>query len=142
MLAGAMSVTYAASTNYTPAQEEVLKELSKRSGLPESDLQAILSDCQADQQSMYFCAYRDLVAADIELKHAVIEKEKAFPSCKSSIDAKIAKWERARDLGCEKSANKQYGEGSLKPTAEAMCSTFETEKMTKRIQNMQRCDPH
>ena len=134
------SLANTAPTDYTPAPGEVVMELSKRSGLPESDLKGLLSNCNANQKSMYFCANRDFVAVDLMLKHAVIKKEKAYPSCKSSLDAKISKWERKRGHGCKKSTKDYYGEDSLKPTAEAICVTDETKKMTKRIEAMRGCE--
>lgn len=142
ILGCAASLSFAGQTDNAPASGDVIKELSKRSGLSVSELKDLLSDCDANQQSMYFCAYRDLVAADLVLKHVIREKEKAFPSCKSTIDADVSSWEKERNRGCEKSASKEYGEGSMKPTAEVMCITFETQKMTQRIQKIQGCDLH
>ncbi len=87
----------------TPADE-----IAVRSGLPASEVNALLSDCDSNQTSMNFCAWRDL-------------------------DAQIAKWKRARDASCEKSTRNAWGDGSMRPAAQAICATEATKKMTKRL---------
>ncbi|WP_052135311.1 lysozyme inhibitor LprI family protein [Collimonas arenae] len=112
----AASSLVSAAPRYVPAEGDVLVELSHRSNLPEADLKQSLANCDANQTNTNLCAYRDQVAADLTLKHAVAE------------------WEKARDAGCAKSAEREYGGGSLKPTAQAMCVTAETKKMIQRVE--------
>jgi uncharacterized protein YecT (DUF1311 family) len=88
---------------------------------------------------MYFCAYRDLVATDLDLKHAVIAKEERLPACKAAIEAMGSRWEADRDHACEKSALTEWGEGSMKPTAQTLCAVAETNRMVKRVQGMKDC---
>jgi hypothetical protein len=42
-----------------PSPNEVLAEMSRRSAVPEAELKERLTSCDADQQSVYFCAFRE-----------------------------------------------------------------------------------
>ena len=117
-----------------------LGELSQRSGLPEVDLNSLLADCSANQQSMYFCAWRDQIAADRALRRVLADKEQKMPKCKPSLESKIVTWGQRRDLSCDMSEKKQWGEGSMRPTAKAICIATETTRMTKRLENMRGCN--
>jgi len=123
------------------AQERaaVFGELSQRSGLPDIELSSLLSDCNANQQSMYFCAWRDQIAADRVFGRVLAEKHQKMPQCKTSIQSKVASWARSRDKSCDQSATKEWGEGSMKPTAQVLCVTAETMRMTKRLERMNGC---
>ena len=117
----------------------VLGELSQRSGLPDIELSNLLADCNANQQSMYFCAWRDQIAADRAFGRILADKQQKMPQCKTSIESKVASWTRSRDQSCDKSATKEWGGGSMKPTAQALCVTAETVRMTKRLERMNGC---
>lgn len=123
-----------ASSRYTPTDSEVLSDLSRRSNLPEADLKSMLAACDANQTNMNLCAYRDQVAADLTLKHAIEKKEKQLPKRTVEIDTKVAGWEKSRDVSCAKSAEQEWGNGSMKPTAQAMCVAAETHKMIRRVE--------
>jgi hypothetical protein len=84
-------------------------------------------------------AYRDVVAADLKLKHAVASKVQQLPACKERLEARIARWEIARDQGCKRSAAKDYGGGSLEQTAESMCVQHEIVQMTKQVERQRTC---
>ena len=127
----------------SPAVQEravVLDELSQRSGLPVAEVGNLLADCHANQQSMYFCAWRDQIAADRIFWRTLAEKLQKMPQCKTSMEAKIASWAKTRDRSCEKSAMQEWGEGSMKPTAQAICVTAETVRMTKRLGDVNVCE--
>ena len=126
-----------------PAAQEraaVLGELSQRSGLPVAEVSNLLADCHANQQSMYFCAWRDQIAADRIFGRTLADKLQKMPQCKTSMKAKIASWAKKRDQSCKKSATQEWGEGSMKPTAQAICVTTETMRMTKQLGNMNACE--
>ncbi|WP_155033630.1 lysozyme inhibitor LprI family protein, partial [Burkholderia pseudomallei] len=55
------------------------------------------------------------------------------PERKAALEAKVAKWKKARDASCEKSARKEWGDGSMRPAAQAICATAATKKMTKKL---------
>ncbi|WP_257146276.1 lysozyme inhibitor LprI family protein [Burkholderia sp. JKS000303] len=55
------------------------------------------------------------------------------PRRRNALDAQIAKWKRARDASCEKSARNAWGDGSMRPAARAICATEATKEMTKRL---------
>ena len=79
-----------------------------------------------------FCAWRDQIVAERELQQVVEQQESAHPERKTALDARIAKWKRARDASCEKSSRKEWDGGSMRPAAQAICVTAATKKMTKR----------
>jgi uncharacterized protein YecT (DUF1311 family) len=122
-----------------PTAQEVLSALSGRSKLPEEDLRRLTADCTADQQSMYFCAYRDLVSAELKLQRVVAEKERRLPACKPDIDARVAHWRAARDQACIQSAAKEWAGGSMEPTARNICLSDSTGRMLKQMQRMSVC---
>jgi uncharacterized protein YecT (DUF1311 family) len=140
--AALVAPSVAAAPVKAPNDHEIMGELSRRSGLPESNLESLLADCNASQQSIYFCAYRDFVAADMVFKRALAAKEQALPDCKSAIDNRAAQWEKSRDHRCEQDAIKEFGDGSMRPTAQALCATAETKRMTNRLGKISRCDGH
>ncbi|KVC62244.1 hypothetical protein WI72_10675 [Burkholderia ubonensis] len=115
------------------AEQTPADEISARSGLPASEVGALLADCESNQTSMNFCAWRDQIVAERELQHVVDRQASEHPERKAALDAKIAKWKKARDASCEKSARKEWGEGSMRPAAQAICATASTKKMTKRL---------
>jgi hypothetical protein len=117
----------------------VLAELSQQSGLPQSELSELLRNCDASQTSLNLCAQRDQVAAERALRRIMADKEQALPKCKAWIESKVAMWRRSRDSGCETSAARDYGDGSMKPMVQAMCMQAETVKMTNRVKRLKHC---
>ncbi|AOJ66148.1 hypothetical protein WJ32_27510 [Burkholderia ubonensis] len=115
------------------AEQTPADEISARSGLPASEVSALLADCESNQTSMNFCAWRDQIVAERELQQVVDRQVSEHPERKAALEAKIAKWKKARDASCEKSARKEWGEGSMRPAAQAICATASTKKMTKRL---------
>ncbi|WP_041734385.1 lysozyme inhibitor LprI family protein [Paraburkholderia atlantica] len=108
--------------------------IATRSGLPASEVDAALSHCNANQTSMNLCAWRDQIVAEQKLERVVEGKAAVSPTCKAAIEKRITAWKRRRDANCEKSASREWGGGSMLPTAVAMCKTAETERMSKAIQ--------
>ncbi|MGJ7503479.1 lysozyme inhibitor LprI family protein [Variovorax sp. ZT5P49] len=140
LTACAVSGASAASpAKYEPGFQEVLTALAQRSGIPEDELRGLLSRCEASQSAMNICAYRDVVAADLKLKHALASKVQQLLACKERLEAKIARWEVVRDQGCKRSAAKDYGGGSLEQTAESMCVEHEIVQMTKQVERQRTC---
>ncbi|WP_421030080.1 lysozyme inhibitor LprI family protein [Paraburkholderia kururiensis] len=113
--------------------------ISQRSGLPASEVNAMLSHCDANQTSTNFCAWRDQVVAEQELQRVVDEKSAASPACNEALEKKIEAWKKRRDASCQKSAQRKWGGGSMLPTAVAICATAETKRMTKRIDTRKAC---
>ncbi|WP_179403149.1 lysozyme inhibitor LprI family protein [Burkholderia guangdongensis] len=125
---GLLLASASAFAGQTPAQE-----ISARSGLPASEVDALLSDCDANQTSMNFCAWRDQLVAERELQQVVDRQSSEHPERKAALDAKMAKWRKARDASCQRAARKEWGNGSMRPAAQAVCATAATKKMTKRL---------
>ncbi|KVU83951.1 hypothetical protein WK75_04030 [Burkholderia ubonensis] len=120
------------------AEQTPADEISARSGLPASEVSALLADCDSNQTSMNFCAWRDQIVAERELQQVVDQQVSEHPERKAALEAKIAKWKKARDASCEKSARKEWGEGSMRAAAQAICVTASTKKMTKRLSTSDR----
>lgn len=124
------------ATTYAFAGQTPTDEISARSGLPASEVDALLADCDSNQTSMNFCAWRDQIVAERELREVVEQQEIEHPERKSVLEARIAKWKKARDTSCEKSSRKEWGDGSMRPAAQAICATAATKKMTKKLSSM------
>ncbi|MGJ7536606.1 MULTISPECIES: lysozyme inhibitor LprI family protein [unclassified Variovorax] len=129
----------ASPAKYEPGFQEVLTALAQRSGIPADELRGLLSRCEASQAAMNICAYRDVVAADLKLKHALASKVQQLPACKERLEARIARWEVVRDQGCKRNAAKDYGGGLLEQTAESMCVEHEIVQMTKQVERQRTC---
>ncbi|WP_415113258.1 lysozyme inhibitor LprI family protein [Paraburkholderia sp.] len=110
-----------------------IDEIANRSGLPASEVSAILSNCEANQTSMNFCAWRDQLVAEQKLEHVVEATAGSSTACKTALQKKIAAWKKRRDANCSKSASREWGNGSMLPTAVAMCKTAATDRMRKAI---------
>jgi uncharacterized protein YecT (DUF1311 family) len=108
-------------------------ELATRSGLPASEINTMLANCDADQTSMNFCAWRDQIVAEQELQTIVDKKSAASSTCKVTLEKKITAWKQSRDANCKKSADQQWHGGSMLPAAFAICATEETKRMTKGL---------
>jgi len=109
--------------------------ISKQSGLPPSEVQRMLGNCDANQTNMNFCAWRDRVIAEQKLQDAVAEKERESPGCKAGLQRKIAAWKKRRDASCKKSAEAENGGGSIVPMEIAACQAAETDRMTAAIRS-------
>ena len=141
LAAFAVSGAFAASpAKYEPDPQEVITALAQRSGISEDELRGLLSRCEASQSAMNICAYRDAVAADLKLKHALASKVQQLPACKESLEARIARWDKKRDQGCERSAAKDYGGGSMAQMARSMCVEHEIVQMTKQVERQRTCE--
>ncbi|VWD28941.1 hypothetical protein BLA50215_04516 [Burkholderia lata] len=123
-----MVVSATAFADQTPADE-----ISARSGLPASEVAVLLNNCDSSQTSMNFCAWRDQIVAERELQKVVDKQVSEHPDRKASLEGRISKWKKARDASCEKSAHKEWGDGSMLPAAKAICATASTKKMAKKL---------
>ncbi|RQS19100.1 lysozyme inhibitor LprI family protein [Burkholderia sp. Bp8998] len=117
----------------TWAGQTPVDEIAARSGLPASEVGALLGNCDASQTSMNFCAWRDQLVAERELQQAIDTQIATHPERRVALEARIAKWGKARDASCEKSARKEWGDGSMRPAAQATCAAAVTKKMTKKL---------
>lgn len=139
LVALALQSSSSFSAQYQPSAQDVLAALGSRSGISDTELRRLLGNCDASQSAMNLCAYRDAVAADLVLQHAVASKVEQLPACKAQVEARIARWTSERAGACKRSAAKDYSDGSLAPMAESMCMTHEIEQMTKRIERQRSC---
>lgn len=122
------------------AAPEVVLELSQKSGLPEAELNSVLADCNANQQAMYFCAWRDQIAADHDFNRQLEEKKYVLKVCEDALEAYATKWKSSRNRSCMKSAQKEFDDGSMRPTAQAMCMAAETKRMTSHLKRINSCN--
>lgn len=118
----------------------VVDELAQRSGLGAVELDTLLADCGATQQSMYFCAWRDQIDADRVLARTLTDKQHKMPQCASIFKSNVEAWIRSRDQRCAQSAHKAWGDGSMRRTAELVCTTQATLKKAKRLACTKQCE--
>jgi hypothetical protein len=118
---------------------EVLAEMSRRSAVPEAELEQRLTNCDADQQSMYFCAFRDFIAVDLQLDRLAAAWALRHPECKEPIEHQLHDLKQARDSACAKSAEEEYGAGSIAQTAIAVCASSSTKPLLDQVAALDRC---
>lgn len=114
--------------------------ISRQSGLPASEAQSMLAHCDANQLSLNFCAWRDLVVAEQKLQDAVDDRAAKDPDYKARIDNKFRAWKKRRDASCKKSAEAENGGGSIVPMEIAARQAAETDRMTKVLTSIHRCN--
>lgn len=119
------------------ADAEVLATLASRSGLPIDNLKMLLANCDASQQSMYFCAYRDLVREELSLDQVIAVSKDA--ACKNNLQQDKLAWTSSRDVACKESAAEEFGGGSMGPTAQLTCMAAETQRVRGELEAKPRC---
>jgi len=124
-----------------PSPNEVLAEMSRRSAVPEAELKQRLTSCEAEQQNMYFCAFRDFIAVDIQLDRIAAEQTRRHPECKEPIEHQLRDLREQRDRACAKSAAEEYGAGSMARTAIAVCASSSTKPLIDQVTAMGDCPP-
>jgi hypothetical protein len=135
----AMSIPAYATPRFEPRPEQVLQSLSERSGRAPQELQQFLADCDADQQAMYFCAYRDVVAADLRLQHAAAARDARFPRCAADLSKLLREREAKRNRGCEASNARSRADRSLAPTPVLLCVRHDIDTTAKRVESLPPC---
>jgi hypothetical protein len=115
--------------------------MSRRSAVPEAELKQRLTNCDADQQSVYFCALRDFIAVDLELDRIAAEQARRHPECKEALEHQLRDLKQERDGACAKSADEEYGAGSIAQTAIAVCASSSTRPLIDQLAAMDRCPP-
>jgi hypothetical protein len=108
-------------------------ELARQSGLPLSEVSALLANCGANQASRSFCAQRDLIVAERELHRIADQWEATSPACSRALDRRLKQWQESRDRVCKKTDADGSANGLMHSTAQAICETSMTQSMTERI---------
>lgn len=119
--------------------KDAIKTLLALSKLPEAELNEMLADCNADQQSMYFCAWRDKIVAERSLDRVAAERKAAMPACSAAVDEWIRLESVRRDKTCTKQASTNFGGGSLEPTARMTCTKDATNNLRKKLAEIDDC---
>jgi hypothetical protein len=115
-----------------PAADPVIQELARRSGLSEPELMPLLARCEATQQSLYFCAWRELIAAELKVGRLLDSGERHGPAC-ATVQSDLTRWNQRRDHACETAARREWGEGSMSPTAQLLCEADATRGLADRL---------
>ena len=119
--------------------DAAFNEVLQRSGLPSAELKLFLADCDASQQSMLFCAWRDQVLAERGLSRTLTGQQLEWPACGRALDRAATSWRRARDHYCARSAAKSFGGGSMQQTEQTSCVGDLTARVSKRLSRAQTC---
>jgi len=117
-----------------------MAELSRRSELTEGQLRSQLKNCQTNRQSRYFCAFREVVAADLSLRFAVDAKIREAPTCEGPLSHAVADFQKSRMRLCNESAADLLSEASIEPIAQARCIAGSTNAMAEQVRRGARCD--
>ena len=115
--------------NIAHAQSDA-DEIAQQSGLPASEVGAMLDHCDANQTSINVCAWRDRIVAERQLQRAVATKGTMNTGCPQPMGTRIDAWKSERDQTCARKAQEKYGGGSMQQAAQTMCETAATKRMT------------
>ncbi|MET3233121.1 UNVERIFIED_ORG: uncharacterized protein YecT (DUF1311 family) [Burkholderia sp. 1263] len=135
-----VALALACSSAFAGTPPDPADVISRQSGLPASEVQGMLANCDANQTSLNFCAWRDKVVAEQKLQDVVDGKSAKSPGCKARLDKKIAGWKKRRDASCKKAAEAENGGGSIVLMEIAACQAAETDRMAKIVGASRRCN--
>ena len=120
-------------------QLDALNELHKHTQISYQELKQYMSNCDASQQSMYFCAWKDYIIARNRL-HTLIDKKKILLNgCAGELQSKVDDWEKPLYRYCRKLSIQAWGEGSMQPTDQMVCMSSATEAYNKKIDAINDC---
>jgi uncharacterized protein YecT (DUF1311 family) len=131
-----LGLMLAASIPAFAADQTSTQELAARSQLPLRDVQPMLANCDLGDQStqgIYYCAWRDLIAAERDLQKIVDQRSNRLPERKAALNARIAHWKKARDANCKKIAHHDWAGGSEEPVAAMICRAADAQGMVKAM---------
>lgn len=135
LLSGLAGAAAAADADSDAAAQEV----ARRSGLPAADVQRLLADCQASQQSLYFCAWRDTIVAQARLERTLAERQRAAGPCSAAQRDALQRRVKRGTAACERAARQEWGEGSLRDTARLHCEAGVVERAVRAARTVGVC---
>ena len=120
--------------------DDVVPELSRRTLIPVSELNELLSDCQKTQLAMNICAARDSVAADIEMDRVLNQARLSIDkSCRVALTQVQTNWKKRVSFGCDQEADAEAEGGSMRPMVYNSCIEAATIKRTKELATIKEC---
>jgi hypothetical protein len=128
-----------AAVGAQPVPTSAVPELSAASGLPESEITALLADCAANQQAQYFCAWRDRLEAEHKLDAALSQRSQASPECGKRLAGEAPRWKSQVQRHCQATAAKAWGGGSMQRTAELACAANAFEHAAAELPSEKSC---
>lgn len=115
---------------------DVVKELSHRTGMSVAELNSLLSHCESTQLSMNMCAYRDLVAVEIKMNQQLQESSSRLnPADRQALAKEQASWSSRQRAKCNTLANREVGQGSMRPLVYGNCMSAATKARTKQLRS-------
>ncbi|WP_022709238.1 hypothetical protein [Pseudochrobactrum sp. AO18b] len=95
-------------------EKRVLTELANRSGIPVSDLQLMLDDCELNKRNMNLCAFQRAIQAELLLGDAI-------KMTGAKTDSDYAAWKKQLQARCHADADKETGSGAILPKIISEC---------------------
>ena len=114
-------------------------ELAKQSGLPLEEISRLLKDCDADQQSMNFCAWRDQTQAEDMIRLSVAHLQTKLPSYHDCISAKAAQTVQHIKRKCTTDAHRDYAGGSVETYQRTQCIASSEAAYARSLERMTSC---
>ena len=122
------------------SMREAALQVARRSGLSQDELRIMFADCSANQQTITFCAWRDQVAAEIDLQKTLSRVKAQSPVCGNRLARKASLWKRRRDSLCNDDAAKEFGGGSNEAAARSQCAASMTLDYAQQIRKHPSCN--
>lgn len=121
--------------------DDVVSELSRRSGISVSELRELLADCSRHQLSMNICMFREFVAADMEMNAAYAKALARMPDrCRIIFKSEHDEWTRQRDTQCNNQADDETGgSGSMRPMIYSSCRATATKQRINVVKTIKNC---
>jgi uncharacterized protein YecT (DUF1311 family) len=117
----------------------LVRELSRKTLLPESDLRVLLSDCNDTQLAMNICAARDSLKADIEMRSTLKALEKKLPSCATRVKSSQAEWDAEMGTTCAGEAYDAVENGTMFAQVYNQCMTKATLERSSKLAGITSC---
>jgi uncharacterized protein YecT (DUF1311 family) len=119
--------------------DALVKELSRKTILPEPDVRELLSDCNATQLAMNICAAMDWLKADIELRSTVKGLEKKLRSCVTRLNKSQAQWDAETGYACAREAYDVAENGSMSAQVHNQCMTKASLERSRKLADIKSC---
>jgi len=112
-------------------ERAVVDALAERSRIPAEELRVLLADCEKTQRSMNVCAFRDHVAADLEMMAALRKAASLLDDPqRQALTAAQDAWAIETRSRCEAEADGAAEGGSMRPMVFSHCMEQETRRRT------------
>jgi uncharacterized protein YecT (DUF1311 family) len=113
----------------------VVQELSRRTGMSVQELRGYLSHCEMTQLSMNICAFRDVVAADLQMQSLLQQMSlRRDQGGRTTLAKEQQNWLLQAKAKCNAAVDREVRQfGSMRPMVYGQCMSAATQKRITQL---------